>query len=484
MGAGTGQQTLADTDFENYAGGDYRPAVGGTLENTGMDNSALYTNDILGNTRVAPFDIGAYELVGAGPVDSNLLEGDSFTTLVSVTFDGPSVGDMLGTVQSDFGSQPGDMATRFTGANSYHLSPESSSLPIGLYVNAATGDIEGTPDSHLGSPHTGVIVRGSAEPYHILDVGQSGNDFGYESLNVGDLTPKFVNGVEVITVYGNSVSGVVLVQTDANVPLFGDSSILLSVDGALANPYQIDPLGPGLGFYQTVHTTLASHIAGAVGQTLNLTITEASTGPDPVQQQTLWQDFAVGGNSGSLTYPVTPTSGNLLISALTVDKDSGAITIPAGWTIIGTTEFGNTVSGAFAYKISDGTEGAVAWNWTNSEASHVIWISEYSGVSELDVFAEADSADADVTSQTTGTTPANTADNSLAVAIWGADTSNNVSTGQAYSNGFTDIHPFDPGALAGMAIATKILTGTAAVESTFSATDSGDAMYGKVAVFK
>jgi len=173
-----------------------------------------------------------------------------------------------------------------------------------------------------------------------------------------------------------------------------------------------------------------------------------------------------------------------LIAALTVDKDSGAITIPAGWTLIGTAEFGNTVSGAFAYKISDGTEGAVAWTWTNSEASHVIWISEYSGITALDVFAEADSADADVTSQTTGTTAANTADNSLAVAIWGADTSSNVDNGPAYTNGFTELHPFDPGALVGMAIATKILTGTAAVESTFTTTGTGDAMYGKVAVFK
>jgi len=86
LGAGTGQQVAVTTvDFEYFASGDYRPSAGGKLDGTGFDNSADYTDDILGNTRTQ-WDIGAYGLnTGSPPLQSNLLEGGLFTTLSSTT---------------------------------------------------------------------------------------------------------------------------------------------------------------------------------------------------------------------------------------------------------------------------------------------------------------------------------------------------------------------------------------------------------------
>ena len=82
LGAGTGQQvSITTADFEDYAGGNYKPAAAGKLDGTGFDNSADYTDDILGNTRTQ-WDIGAYATdTGTPPLQSNLLEGGLFTTL-------------------------------------------------------------------------------------------------------------------------------------------------------------------------------------------------------------------------------------------------------------------------------------------------------------------------------------------------------------------------------------------------------------------
>ena len=78
---------------------------------------------------------------------------------MAVEFIGPNVDPLAGTDGVDFGSQPGDMSSRFTGASSYALSPDSGPLPAGLSVNATTGDIEGTPTE--SGTFAGVIVRGS-----------------------------------------------------------------------------------------------------------------------------------------------------------------------------------------------------------------------------------------------------------------------------------------------------------------------------------
>lgn len=50
---------ITTADFEDYAGGSYRPAAGGALAGAGVDLSAEFTDDITGDTRTQ-WDIGAY----------------------------------------------------------------------------------------------------------------------------------------------------------------------------------------------------------------------------------------------------------------------------------------------------------------------------------------------------------------------------------------------------------------------------------------
>jgi hypothetical protein len=101
--------TLAAGDFVDYAGGDYNPAPSGQLDGAGVDLSGTFTDDIAGNTRSVPWEIGAYEIAAA--------------------------------------------------ALTFSLSPDSGPLPAGLSVNATTGNVEGTPTESGTFPN--IIIRGS-----------------------------------------------------------------------------------------------------------------------------------------------------------------------------------------------------------------------------------------------------------------------------------------------------------------------------------
>jgi hypothetical protein len=173
---------------------------------------------------------------------------------------------------------------------------------------------------------------------------------------------------------------------------------------------------------------------------------------------------------------------------ITIDKNSGAITIPAGFTLIHEFISGD-LSTSFVYKVATGGETAVSWSWVNSQDSSV-WVAEYSGllsVSPLDVDTENDSGGGVVTSISTGTTPITTQADQLAVAFMGADTGTSVETGRAWSNGFVEDDFLGPGGGAGqpgLSAAIKILNAIATQETTFSTTDTGDQMWASLATFK
>jgi hypothetical protein len=79
-----------------------------------------------------------------------------------VTFDGPNIVAQTGTENQVFSfdeNSEGTVASRFTGATTYALSPDSDALPTGLTVNATTGNIEGTP-TEVATRN--IIIRGSA----------------------------------------------------------------------------------------------------------------------------------------------------------------------------------------------------------------------------------------------------------------------------------------------------------------------------------
>jgi len=183
-----------------------------------------------------------------------------------------------------------------------------------------------------------------------------------------------------------------------------------------------------------------------------------------------------------------PASGSLIVTAVAIDKSSGGLTVPAGFTLIHDYDSAN-VSGGFAFKVSNGTETAVTWDWvTNTPAGNAAWVAVYTGLTSdpFDVKVEADSGVTAVTSQTTGTTASTTQADELAVAVMATDTGENADTGRDWTNGFTEFgFSFDPGAgQAGLSIADKVLSAIGTVETTFSTTDVGDQMWASVATFK
>jgi hypothetical protein len=84
------------------------------------------------------------------------------TAAGGVTFDGPNIVAQSGTQDQVFTfdeNGEGTVASRFTGATGYAISPDSSPLPAGLSVNATTGNVEGTPTE--SGTFTNIIIRGS-----------------------------------------------------------------------------------------------------------------------------------------------------------------------------------------------------------------------------------------------------------------------------------------------------------------------------------
>ena len=210
---------------------------------------------------------------------------------------------------------------------------------------------------------------------------------------------------------------------------------------------------------------------------------------NPFILQEKFEIHARGVTTDLVTYDNPTTAGNILVSCFGLDKDSGAITVPPGWTRITTDETIYTVSGAMAFKVADGTETDVVWTWTTSQNSNDIWIAEIANATRIDVSAEATSSNVNTNDQSTGTTTPNTVQPALAVGMWAVDSARSVIEGvQSVSQGFGFLHEIIDGPASGhvgLAIATKELFDLAAVESTWSTTDpgTGDAMFGKVAVF-
>lgn len=199
-------------------------------------------------------------------------------------------------------------------------------------------------------------------------------------------------------------------------------------------------------------------------------------------------NYASSGTSVTCTIS-SATEGNLIVTAVSTDKDCGEYTAPTGFTIIKNGTSGVSVSGGIAYKISTGGETSIEWTQTDSN-DMACWAGEFSGTlssNVLDVSSNNDSNDDVVDSLSTGTTDTTSQANELAVAIMTIDTYSNAEDGtRSWSNDFSEINYVyeTSGGDTGLSVALKNLTEIGTQETTFSTSDTGDEMYTAIVTFK
>jgi len=190
------------------------------------------------------------------------------------------------------------------------------------------------------------------------------------------------------------------------------------------------------------------------------------------------------------TFAALPAAaGNIIVAVLSVDKEALTVGAIVGFSAPVVIKSGNSVTLAYCYKVSDGTENSFTQSWVYDSVGRygVLWVGEIdSAVGGIpDVVAQNDSAGLSVTSLSTGLTTAVTG-SGFALGLWAIDTHSNTNAGRNYSNGFSEIffNDFvDPYNVCGLIVASnEILTGT--VESTFSTTDTGDQIAAAMLVFK
>lgn len=191
----------------------------------------------------------------------------------------------------------------------------------------------------------------------------------------------------------------------------------------------------------------------------------------------------------SITLDAAATAGNMLLVILFGDKNMGTINTPttSGVTPLTVIQQANltSVSGGMAYKVANGGETTITWTWTTSRES-CLYVFEISGLtsSPYDVSAMTASGDTAGKTKSTGTTATTAQADELAVAVMMADTQDNCSGGRSWSNSFTEYAHVNSTSREGGSIATKTLSATGTVETTFTTTSTGDQMMAIVATFK
>jgi len=164
----------------------------------------------------------------------------------------------------------------------------------------------------------------------------------------------------------------------------------------------------------------------------------------------------------SATLASAPTPGNVLVAVVVVSQASSpAFDTPAGWTAPFT-----PARGAVFWKVSDGTEQTVTVNLTAGQTAKALrmWVVELSGADTTNPFDQGGSAifGSTVTSVTATTAGPTAQASEWTIAMVGHNGSNGG--GETVTDGFTLLaagYGRDIGA-------SKVLTSTGAVSTTFS----------------
>ena len=194
------------------------------------------------------------------------------------------------------------------------------------------------------------------------------------------------------------------------------------------------------------------------------------------------------------------TAGNLIVACISVDKDSqawGNITCTGGTfdnlTIIQDSGSAatNVSSGLIAYKVAEGGETGVTFNWTASAIFSEGWIGEFSGLdstSPLDQSNENESNLVSATSSISTNSITTTTDNQLIISLYCADSGNTIVSHASWTNADSTIYnwsdpPFPGDGHCYISVARRDVTSTGTYSDTAS-TSGSDQCYAAIASFK
>lgn len=456
--------SIADTSGERVAVFDFTLTDGGTVDGLAMNVSEI----VLNTSGTGTFSDITWQLNGS---DASFVTGT--VAAGTITFSGLSISIADGASET------------YTVYAYFSTSPASTEDDT--FILSVDGDTDLTLSGGTTMGSTSAVTNGSGST---MDVAHTELSFTTEPPSTATTNTDFTGSV---IVGGTDVNGNIDEDFSEDITI----AAVLDSDKSPGNGTLSSTDSGGLTKSTTSGAATWTDLRYTTGEVINIQAESDTTytvgvnssavtvsAPPLIvleQSKSNTHTYLSPATSISATLNSTATSGNLLVTAIATDKDAGTYTVPAGFTMIQTYS-GLSVSGALAYKVSDGSETAVSWSYTNSEESSV-WIGEYSGTdaTPLDVSTEADSNNVDTTSQSTGTTGSTAQDEELAVAILAIDSAQNA-TGRSWSNSFSEVEYVGSNSTAGLSVATKYLTATGTQTSTMS-WDTVDQAYAAIATF-
>lgn len=153
---------------------------------------------------------------------------------------------------------------------------------------------------------------------------------------------------------------------------------------------------------QTPYALFATNSSDG-GNNVNWTFSAAPAAPYIRQSNFLSNTAAT---SATNTFAYTTSSGQMLLWAMGTAADPGTITPPSGWLLAKQKYAGSSSQVVLYYKISDGTETSVTFNWVNSVTSNTMMfgIGGFLGTPTLDTSESNSSASATSLSSGSGAT--------------------------------------------------------------------------------